>query len=173
MHRQTSLKKILRMSGISIFFLFVTLYGVWRSSDLLFGINLSVKGIKNDQSFTDPILTLSGTARHATEINIDGRLVPVDQDGTWTDTIALLPGHNVVTVLAQDKFKKIITKRYSVYYVAPIANTPILPDEQTNPPNETNSSETPLTTDSSVPPDTPATQGTDTQTAPETLSPKR
>lgn len=116
MQREMTAKNVVRYGGMILFFIILVSYGVWRSRDLLFGIRMSVAGITDGMTAHDPILTFSGDARHANSVTVDGRTVPLAQDGSWQDTIALQAGVNIVTVTAKDKFNRTIKKEYSVYY---------------------------------------------------------
>ncbi len=91
-------------------------YGIWRSRDLLFGIRLNVAGITDGMTTTSEVLNLSGAARHANGLLINGRLVPLAEDGTWQDSIVLLPGYNIITISAMDKFQRTTNHEYRVTY---------------------------------------------------------
>lgn len=94
-------------------------YGVWISRDLLFGITSRVNGVTDGMATTEPLLSLSGRARHAGKVTLNGRTVAIDQNGSWADIIALLPGYNIITIAATDKFGRTTTASYRVYYTGP------------------------------------------------------
>jgi len=119
MTRGITAKKLVRYGSIILLFIVIVGYGLWRSRDLLFGIRLSISGIKDGMTATDPLLSFSGTAYHAKAITVNLRPVSVAENGTWGDTIALLPGYNIVTVSVTDKFGRVISKNYRLYYTAP------------------------------------------------------
>ena len=109
-------KKLVRFGSIVLLVVVLAGYGIWRSRDLLFGINFSVSGIQDGMTATSPLLEFSGVSRHATLMTVDGRVVPIAQNGTWSDTIVLLEGNNTVTIAIKDKFGRTITKEYRIYY---------------------------------------------------------
>ncbi len=116
MTKEITAKKLIRYGSALLLFLVVAGYAIWQSRDLLFGITVSVNGIQNGMTVTDPLLALSGTSPHARGMTIDGQDVPTAENGTWTDTIALMPGVNTITIAATDKFHRTISKQYVVYY---------------------------------------------------------
>jgi hypothetical protein len=116
MHREITAKKIVRYGSMILLFVVIAGYGIWISRDLLFGIKVSVIGIHDGMSTSEPLLSLSGTAKHASDVTLDGRIMPVDQDGAWHDTIALESGYNIVTIGAGDRFGRKTTTEYRVYY---------------------------------------------------------
>jgi hypothetical protein len=130
MTRVLTAKHILRYGSILLLFIAICGYGIWQSRDLLFGIRLKIYGVASGQSFTGSILPLSGVAKHAVRITLDGADVPVADDGTWKDTVLLEPGYNTITITATDKFKKVITKEFVVYYKTPPAPIKIEPPEE-------------------------------------------
>ena len=133
MTRGITAKKIVRYGGIVILFIVIIGYGIWRSRDVLFGITLSVTGISDGMTTTDGTLDFSGVAHHANMISVNGRIVPTAENGTWTDTIVLLPGYNVVRIVATDKFGRTKTGEYRLYYKAPATPAPQTTPE--TPPN--------------------------------------
>ena len=140
-------KNLVRYGSITLLIVMIVGYGVWISRDLLFGIRLSVTGVTDGMGTTEPILDFGGTARHSKGLLVDGRVVPLSEDGTWTDSIALLPGINHLRVSASDKFGRSVTKEYRVYYNAP---EPMTPMEAETEPEIQESSDIPTSEDSPV-----------------------
>jgi hypothetical protein len=112
-------KKLVRGTSIILLIIVILGYGVWKSQDVLFGIKLTVTGIKDGMTATNPLVTFGGVAKHVKDIMVDGRIVPTAQDGSWSDTVALLPGYNVITVTAADKFNRTKSTQYRLFYDAP------------------------------------------------------
>ena len=137
MTRDNTGKRLLKFIGLTLLFVIIIGYGIWKGRDLLFGIQLTIYGIQNNETVKTPVLNVSGLAYHAVAITIDGRTVSVEEDGRWQDTIALLNGYNIVSVSAKDKFNRIVTKTFTVNYDAPPNVQPEIP-----PPPETATSGT-------------------------------
>jgi hypothetical protein len=109
-------KKIVRYGSISLIVVIVLGYGIWQSRDLLFGISTSITGISDGLSTNNPLLDFGGNAYHANALVINGRTVPLTGNGSWNDTIALLPGYNTIDIQITDRFKRTTEKIYRVYY---------------------------------------------------------
>lgn len=118
-HRFTT-KKLLRYGSLTLLALVLFGYSLSRASDLLFGINLSVLGIKDGQSVTASTIAVSGNAPHAIGVTIDGHPVSIDTNGEWQDTVVLQPGYNSIKVSAADKFGRDVSNQFAVYYDAPV-----------------------------------------------------
>ena len=99
-------------------------------------------GITDGMSTTTQLLTFGGKAIHAIDVNVNGQKIALAQDGTWTDTIALMPGYNLITLIATDKFKRTTTESYKINYNAPSEKIPVIPPKlapnTTNPITKTN-----------------------------------
>ena len=119
-------KKLLKFISLSVLFCFMVGYGIWIGHDLIFGINLDISGIQNNETTSTSTIDLTGVAYHATEITVNDRTVSVEEDGAWHDTIALLNGYNIIKVSAKDKFGRTISKVFTINYTAqPSTMTPV------------------------------------------------
>lgn len=113
---QLTAKKIIQYGSIIIVLFGIIGYGIWQSRDILFGITDTVTGITDGASQEEPILDFGGTAYHASTITVNGRIVPLAENGIWHDTLALLPGYNTIEIRVTDRFKRTKTKIYHLYY---------------------------------------------------------
>jgi len=109
-------KKIMQIVGLSIFFLLIIFYGFFVSKDLIFGVRIRNVNIVDGSSVTDNIMKINGTARNAIKLILDGREISVDQTGNFNETIALLPGYNIINIEAQDKFGNVDEKNYKLMF---------------------------------------------------------
>src|SRR6266571_5179997 len=100
----TNAKKIVKIVGLSVFFLLIILYAFFRSSDLIFGVKIRNVNIKDGSTVTSPTMEVTGVAKNAIFLSLNGREISVDQEGNFNETIALLPGYNIINLKAKDKF---------------------------------------------------------------------
>lgn len=110
------IQKSLRVGLIIAFFIFILIYGFYRSYDLMFGVKIKNVNIENGQTYTESILTVSGNAKNATKLMLNGREISLDKDGNFSEAIALLLGYNIVGIEAKDKFGHIDEKYYQLIY---------------------------------------------------------
>ncbi len=118
-HSHFSIKSALRYGGLSLLGIVIVGYGIARASDLLFGIDLKVAPVANGQTVTDSLVDIAGVAKRAVGVSINGHIVPLSQDGTWKETVVLLPGYNPIHVSAADKFGREKISQLTLYYKAP------------------------------------------------------
>lgn len=105
--------------SFSIKGILLTLVGVIFSSivflnikDAFLGAKLHISTASNGSTLTDNFLHLSGDARGAVEILINGRSINVDRKGKFEDGLLLSTGYNIVEVALKDRFGKTETKTY-------------------------------------------------------------
>jgi len=124
-----NVKKIAKIALISLFFLFIIIYAFFRSKDLIFGVkiknvNLAVlevpEALLMENSISKAsgtnILKITGNAKNAINLTLNGREISVDQKGNFDETIALLSGYNVINIKARDKFGDSDEKNYKIMY---------------------------------------------------------
>ena len=124
-----NVKKIAKIALISLFFLFIIIYAFFRSKDLIFGVkiknvNLAVSEVpealllESSRSLASGtnILKVTGNAKNAINLTLNGREISIDQKGNFDETIALLSGYNIVSIKARDKFGDNDEKNYKLIY---------------------------------------------------------
>jgi len=107
----------LKIIVVFVFFLLIALYAFWGSRDIIYGVKIRNVNISDGATFTDSVLKITGTAKNAIKLVLDGREISVDQNGNFNETIALLPGYNIINIKAQDKFGYTDEKNYKIIYL--------------------------------------------------------
>jgi len=113
---QNQAKKIIKISLVSVLFLFIVIFAFFRSKDLLFGVKIKNVNIIDGTKVTNNIQNVIGIAKNATILRLNGREISVDQQGNFNETITLLPGYNIINIKAQDKFGHVDEKNYKLMY---------------------------------------------------------
>lgn len=78
------------------------------------GVQISAE-INNTQNTTS-ISDISGNAKNATYLSLNGREINLDKNGTFNEKIALPDGYSVVTIEAKDAFGKSAKKTIEMYH---------------------------------------------------------
>jgi hypothetical protein len=107
-------KKIIKIAGFSIFFIFLIIYAFFVSKDLLFGVKIKNVNLKDGLVLTESVFEITGNARNAINLTLNGREISVNLGGDFDETIALLPGYNIINIKAIDKFGCIDEKNYQI-----------------------------------------------------------
>ena len=113
----SNVKKILQIASFAIFFLLIMIYAFFISKDLIFGVKIKNVNLTDGATVTDNVIKLAGNAKNAIFLSLDGREISVDQQGNFNETIALLPGYNIINIKARDKFGYTDEKNYKLMFV--------------------------------------------------------
>ena len=119
-------KKILKISIISILFLFILVFAFLRSYDLIFGVRIKNVNILDGMKYKDSILQVTGNAKNAKNLTLNGREISIDKDGNFFETIAIFPGYNIITLIAKDKFGHYDEKDFRLIGVSAIETEQII-----------------------------------------------
>ena len=111
-------KKIIKITGLSVFFILIIIYAILGSKDLIFGVKIKNVNIVDGATATYNIVKLTGNAKNAINLTLDGRKISVDEQGNFSETIALLSGYNIINIKAEDKFGYVDEKNYKLIYRA-------------------------------------------------------
>jgi ABC-type transport system involved in multi-copper enzyme maturation permease subunit len=109
-------KKLVKIISLSVFFLFIFVFAFINSFGLVFGVKIKNVNITDGETVTVSPFELTGKAKNAINLTLNGREISIDKQGNFYETLALLPGYNIVTIRAQDKFGNVDEKNYKLMY---------------------------------------------------------
>lgn len=78
----------------------------YNTKDLFLGAPLSINTATDGATVTDSFLPISGSAKHSSSVEINGRIIGLDKKGKFADGVILSPGYNVVEITEKDRFGK-------------------------------------------------------------------
>ena len=119
----TNAKKIVKILGLSIFFLLIIIYAFFRSHDLIFGVkikNVNIDGLpaQSGTKVSYSVMKITGNAKNATNLTLNGREISIDENGNFDESFVLLMGYNIINIKAKDKFGYTDEKNYRLIYEA-------------------------------------------------------
>lgn len=109
-------KKLARTISLSAFFLFIVVFAFINSFDLLFGVKIKNVNLKDGQTITTSPFEITGRAKNAVNLTLNGREISINKEGYFNENIALQAGYNIVTIRARDKFGHADEKNYKLIY---------------------------------------------------------
>lgn len=112
----TSGNKVLRLLAMVILVTAV-LYGAYEARLLFMGPRISIEAPSRPITVTEPYITIKGSASHLTTLSMNGRQIPITENGSFEESIALLPGYNKVVFSASDKNGATENKTIELLYV--------------------------------------------------------
>jgi len=115
-------KKIIKIIGFSVFFILIIIYAILGSKDLIFGVKIRNVNLVDGSTITDNTIKLTGNAKNAINLTTNGREISVDKQGNFNETIAPLPGYNIINIKAKDKFGYVDEKNYKIILTQALGN---------------------------------------------------
>jgi hypothetical protein len=109
-------KKIVKIVVIILFFAFIFSYAYFRSRELIFGVKIEDVSIVDGAKIEESTLLVTGKAKNALNLYLNGREISIDKEGNFSETIALLSGYNRVKIEARDKFGNTDEKNYQLIH---------------------------------------------------------
>lgn len=111
-----NIKKTVQTISLIVFFILILVYAFFSAHDLIFGVKIKNVNLVDGTTVTENIQKVTGNAKNATNLTLNGREISIDQAGNFDETIALLKGYNIVNIRAQDKFGYVDEKNYKLIY---------------------------------------------------------
>ncbi len=111
-----TLKKFLQISSVSLFFIIIVVFAFFRSYNIVFGLKIRDVNIVDGSRALDDTLHITGNAKNAVNLAINGRTISINHAGDFNETIALLSGYNIINITAKDKFGYVDEKNYKLMY---------------------------------------------------------
>jgi hypothetical protein len=109
-------KKTIKIIIISVFFLIIVVFAFINSMDLMFGVKIKNVNIVDGSTMTNSALDITGIAKNAKNLTLNGREISIDKKGNFNEAIILSSGYNIVTIKAKDKFGNEDEKNYQLMY---------------------------------------------------------
>ena len=86
-------------------------YAYLKTKDYIAGPQVTILSPSNGAALSDLIVEVVGTAKNISSISLDDRNIFVDEQGTFKEKLLLYPGYNIITVKAEDRYKRSVEKK--------------------------------------------------------------
>lgn len=93
-------------------------YGIFNARQILSGPKIIIKNPNKSEIYTEnKILEISGLAKNATSIYINGKSINMDAKGNFREELLLYSGFNIITLYAKDRFGSEVYNNIKIYYI--------------------------------------------------------
>ena len=107
--------------ALGIFFLILLGYAYYEARGLLFGPSITVAS--DIIEARDPFITIKGHADRITSLSMNGKVVPVTEDGAFEEPYLLSAGYNRIVFDASDKYGRTSRQAVEIVYTPPTSPT--------------------------------------------------
>jgi Glucodextranase, domain B len=108
-------RDIIKKWAIIFFLFFFVIYGLYESYKIILGPKIYIDTPKNGQIFEKSLVEVKGSARNIAFMRLNDKPIFIDKEGRFNEKLILLPGYNIMTLHAEDRFKRIVEKRMHFY----------------------------------------------------------
>jgi hypothetical protein len=79
-------------------------YAYYKTKNLILGPTITITNPQNNASTTESLVHLKGIIKNSTEVSVNNRKVYISEKGELDEKLLLLPGYNIITINAKDRF---------------------------------------------------------------------
>lgn len=123
-----------------IFFVLIIAYAFYEARGVVFGPSITItSGITEVQ---EPYVRITGKAERIAKLSMNGKEIPVTEDGLFDQPYLLSPGLNRILLDATDKYGRTTQKLVGIIYTPTETHTPVpLQNASSTPPTATSTVE--------------------------------
>src|SRR3989344_5688719 len=111
--------------ALGIFFLIVISYAYFEARGLLFGPSITVSS--NITEVREPFIVIKGRADRIASLSMNGKTIPVTEEGVFEEPYLLSPGYNRIVLDAVDKYGRSRRQAIEIVYT-PSTSSGQVPD---------------------------------------------
>lgn len=98
-----------------VFFLLIAAYAYYEGRGLLYGPVIEVED-SSPVEVSDSFITIEGGTRRISALLLNGKSIPVTEDGDFSEGYVLAPGYNHITLSARDRWGKTTERVLEIIY---------------------------------------------------------
>lgn len=102
--------------GTGAALLFIIGYALFQGRWLIEGPVITIRTPENGTTTDDSLILVSGIARNAKDLRLDGRPIFIDTEGHFGEQLLLMYGYNIIELTATDIRGKTVTSTLEVVY---------------------------------------------------------
>lgn len=99
---------------IIAFFILVAAYAVYEGRGIVQGPAIEIEGRVLEVS--EPTIAIQGKTERIASLSMNGKVIPVTEEGGFSELYVLTPGYNRITLSAQDRYGKTTDRIIEVVY---------------------------------------------------------
>jgi RecB family exonuclease len=100
--------------ALGVFFLIVLSYAYYEARGALFGPSISVTSEVTEVH--DPFITIRGKADRIASLSMNGKEIPVTENGAFEEPYLLAEGYNHILLEAKDKYGRRSSQKIEIVY---------------------------------------------------------
>ncbi|MBI2086846.1 MAG: Ig-like domain-containing protein [Candidatus Zambryskibacteria bacterium] len=91
-------------------------YVLFQARYLILGPQVWIDSPQDGAVVSEPVIAISGRARNAAWISLDGRQIFTDEKGLWSEKLILAEGLSIMTARVRDRFGRETSKNIRIIF---------------------------------------------------------
>src|SRR6185369_9882306 len=109
-------KKIIKIWAVLGVILVIGGYGAFRAKNLAEGPEINVVSPADGLTVTDPFIEIKGNSKNISRLFLNDNKIFTDESGEFDEKILLATGYNIITLRAEDRFGRTVSKTLQLIY---------------------------------------------------------
>ncbi len=112
---RTTVIRSLKFLVIIVFIGLVVAFAFSRVLNYARGPSLEILEPANGTTISSSTVSLSGRVQRVNKLFLNGNMITTDEAGYWRETLIVFPGLNKITIVAEDRFDRKISKNLDLF----------------------------------------------------------
>lgn len=126
-------RRLLKILLFMIMALIVVGYAYLKTKDYIAGPQITITSPTSGSIISNPLVEIVGIAKNISFISLNDRPIFIDEKGGFKEKLLLYPGYNIMSIKAEDRYKRSIEKTIELILTQHGEGETINPQTPTNP----------------------------------------
>lgn len=99
---------------IGLFLSCLIVYSLIEAKAFIQGPVVKINSPIYGETYKDQNMIIKGFAKNIKKISLNGRDIFLDKNGQFTEKLLMFTGYNIINVVAEDRFGKIVSKKIEI-----------------------------------------------------------
>ena len=104
MNKHHDVKKIIRISTLSLGILLIMFYSLFQAKNLILGPRFTIDEPIDGQTLTEEEFTFSGNAHNVSSITLNDSPIFIDENGIFREKLIAPSGYSIMKLEVKDRF---------------------------------------------------------------------
>lgn len=110
----------------------VLVYAYFAARNMLYGPQIIINAPAEGITVHSSLVHVTGTVHNVAVLKLEGTIIPVDEQNTFDDTLAVAPGINTFVLVAEDTFGRTHEQTLTILYTPDPAEQKTIDTEPQN-----------------------------------------
>lgn len=111
---RTTIQRLLKIASATAITIIIVFYAIWRSLNYTRGPEINIFTPSDNFAATTSTITIIGQVERVNSLSLNGKIISVDEQGNFSETIIVFPGMNIITLEAIDRFQRGAKKQLKI-----------------------------------------------------------